>query len=168
MIQQNTTLPPQTNGIAKTSTTPTLENISEILSHDDKVKVAGIDCDGQLRGKIMSKDKFLSSVEKGFGMSSAIFGWDMHDELYTNETRISSSQEGYADFIAIPDLSSYRRLPWEDDLPFFLLHFVARGEPVCADGRNMLRNLTKGLEEKGWKCLAGGMQSTYSTVRDIG
>ena len=133
---------------------PTAANISEILQHDNKVKVAGIDCDGILRGKIMAKDKFLSSVGKGFGMSSAIFGWDMHDELYTTDAQ--SAQAGYADFTAIPDLSSFRRIPWENNIAFFLLRFVAEGKPVFADGRSMLQALSSKLKSMGWKSLAGG------------
>ena len=39
--------------------------------------LSGIDCDGVLRGKIMSKSKFLGAVEGGgFGFCSSIFGWD--------------------------------------------------------------------------------------------
>jgi glutamine synthetase len=45
----------------------TKESITALLEHDDKVKVAGIDIDGVLRGKIMSKTKFLSSIPDGFG-----------------------------------------------------------------------------------------------------
>lgn len=133
---------------------PTAATISQLLQNDNKVKVAGIDCDGILRGKVMSKDKFLASVEKGFGMSSAIFGWDMHDQLYTTNT--SSTQPGYADFTAIPDLRSFRRIAWEDDIPFFLLHFVVNEEPMYADGRSMLRSLSSKLEASGWRSLAGG------------
>lgn len=159
MTQAPNGIKPQTNGITNCtagSHVATPENISHILRNDNKVKVAGIDADGILRGKLMAKDKFIASVEKGFGMSSAIFGWDMHDELYSTETKISTAEEGYADFIAVPDLSSFRRLPWENDIAFFLLHFVAQDKPVYADGRSMLRGLTQKLESLDWKSLAGG------------
>lgn len=135
----------------------TKENVKDVLAHDLKVRVAGVDCDGILRGKIMAKDKFLASVESGFAMSSAIFGWDMHDAMYTTETSITSAQDGYSDFIAVPDLASYRRLPLEEDTPFFLIDFVARGEPVPACGRSLLRSLVAKLDQDlGCKALAGG------------
>lgn len=54
-----------------------IDTITRLLASDTGVKVAGIDFDGVLRGKIMSKEKFLASLKGGFGMSSAIFGWDM-------------------------------------------------------------------------------------------
>lgn len=55
------------------------------LRNDDKVKVAGFDVDGILRGKVISIKKFLSIVESGFGFCSVIFGWDMHDKTYFKE-----------------------------------------------------------------------------------
>ena len=44
----------------------TPENMAQILENNAKVKIAGIDCDGALRGKIMAKEKSLSSIAEGF------------------------------------------------------------------------------------------------------
>lgn len=132
-----------------------LDEITRVLENNTCVKVAGIDCDGVLRGKIMMKEKFLSSIGEGFGMSSAIFGWDMHDVLYTTETKITSAESGYADILAIPDLRSFRRIPWEDNIPFFLLNFVGNGKSIHADGRSMLRDLCKDMRKLGYTAKAG-------------
>ena len=43
------------------------EELEAELGDDIKVKVAGIDADGVLRGKVMAKDKFMSAVRSGFG-----------------------------------------------------------------------------------------------------
>lgn len=131
-------------------------NVADILKNDTKVKVAGVDADGILRGKIMIKSKFLSVVESGFGFSSAVFGWDMHDKLYEGGVDCSAKDGTYADFTAIPDLSSFRRLPWEDDVPFFLLTFHSEGKPVAACPRGLLKGLTERFATKGYKALAGG------------
>ena len=72
-------------------------------------------------------------------MSSAIFAWDMHDVLYAEEGPISSEKDGYGDFIAEVDLSSFRRLPFEDNIPFFLLKFKLNGVPVFADSAELFR-----------------------------
>lgn len=138
---------------------PSKENISTLLANDHKVKVAGVDCDGVLRGKIMDKEKFLSSISQGFGFSSAVFGWDMHDVLYDVDTSITSAKEGYPDLIAIPDVESFRRIPWEDNIPFFLLRFEVKNAPVAADGRGILRSMCEEIDQAGLKSLAGGMQS---------
>lgn len=141
------------------SPTVTASNIANILANDDKVKLAGIDCDGVLRGKVMDKDKFLSIVSSGFGFSSAIFGWDMHDLLYTTNAKITSSDIGYPDFTATPDLNTFRRIPWENNIPFFLLRFTTNGARVSADGRGMLKAQCDKLADQGCTALAGGKRN---------
>ncbi|KAF5524987.1 Type-1 glutamine synthetase 2 [Colletotrichum aenigma] len=136
-------------------TIATVDNIEAILANDEKVRVAGVDADGILRGKIMDKEKFLSTISSGFGMSSAIFAWDIHDVLFTTETKIATSEDGFADFVAHPDLSSFRRLPTEVNIPFFLLSFAVGGKPVFACPRSMIRQLCDKLAEAECKALAG-------------
>ncbi|GFF36243.1 type-1 glutamine synthetase 2 [Aspergillus lentulus] len=135
--------------------TITVEDLPGLLENDISVKVAGIDCDGILRGKVMAKEKFLGIAQKGFGFSSAVFGWDMQDVLYTTDAKIAPPESGYVDFIAVPDLSSYRRIPWEDNIPFFLVRFVQNEKPVTADGRSMLRSITDKLAEANCQAMAG-------------
>ena len=53
----------------------TIDNVESVLQKDNKVKVAGVDVDGILRGKIISKKKFMSVVKDGFGFCSVVFGW---------------------------------------------------------------------------------------------
>lgn len=138
---------------------PTLESLAQLLANDTKVKLAGVDIDGILRGKLMSKKKFLSIAKDGFGFCSVIFGWDMHDHTYFKELAVSNKENGYRDMVAVPDLSSYRRIPWEDDVPFFLVHFYdpdTKG-PICACPRGLLKTATDKIAKKGYKAMAGGM-----------
>lgn len=142
----------------------TAEALPELLKDDSKVKLAGLDVDGMLRGKVVSKKKFLSIAKEGFGFCSVIFGWDMHDLLYTKELKISNKENGYRDLIAIPDLSSFRRIPWEDDIPFFLVSFFDPDsmDPVCADPRGLLKTTVDKLQEKGYNAMAGSMHTPLS------
>ena len=119
----------------------TVDSLPKLLGKDDKVKVAGVDIDGMLRGKLMSKKKFLSIAENGFGFCSVVFGWDMHDQTYFRELKISNAENGYRDIIAVPDLSSFRRIPWEDNVPFFLISFMEpdTGRPISACPRGLLK-----------------------------
>ena len=48
------------------------------------VKVGVFDVDGILRGKYMSKPKFFSALEGGFGFCDVVLGWDSNDQLYDN------------------------------------------------------------------------------------
>lgn len=42
-----------------------IKHFEKELAADEKVRVAGIDIDGILRGKILSKEKFLGSLKSG-------------------------------------------------------------------------------------------------------
>lgn len=100
-----------------------IEELEKLLEGDSMVKVAGIDVDGVFRGKVMAKSKFISAAKAGFGFCSVIFGWDMHDVVYQPELNVSNLSNGYRDIIAQIDLSTYRRIPWENNIPFFLVTF---------------------------------------------
>lgn len=147
--------------MAPTSKRPDIsfDAIQNKLHGDSKVKLAGVDVDGILRGKLVSKDKFLSIVESGFGFCSVIFGWDMHDQTYFKELKISNAENGYHDLIAIPDLSSFRRIPWENDVPFFLVNFFDPDtrKPVSACPRGILNTALEKLQAKGIGAMAGGI-----------
>ena len=136
----------------------TAENLPKILENDNAVKLAGVDVDGQLRGKLVSKKKFLSIASGGFGFCSVIFGWDMHDKTYINELKVSNKENGYRDIIAVPDLSSFRRIPWENNIPFFLVSFhdPDTHDPVPACPRGLLNKQLEKLSAKGYGAMAGG------------
>jgi glutamine synthetase len=135
-----------------------IDQLPEILKDDSAVKVAGIDIDGILRGKLMAKKKFLSIAKEGFGFCSVIFGWDMHDQTYFKELGVSNKENGYRDLIAVPDLRSFRRIPWEDNVPFCLVHFLDPEtlESISADPRSLLKRTVAKIQEHGYTAMAGG------------
>ncbi|KAF9477576.1 glutamine synthetase/guanido kinase [Pholiota conissans] len=146
--------------MAATSRAPkSLDDLQTALAGEAKVKVAGIDVDGVLRGKFMSTEKFLSAAKMdGFGFCSVIFGWDIHDAVYSKELLISNKANGYRDVIAIIDLSSFRRIPWENDVPFFLVSFLdpVSKLPLSVDPRGVLKSVTKRIGSSlGYECYAG-------------
>ena len=137
------------------------DDLPELLKNDVGIKVAGVDIDGVLRGKVMSKKKFLSIAKEGFGFCSVIFGWDMHDTNYSPELKISNIENGYGDVLAEVDLSSYRRIPWENNIPFFLVSFRwPSGESLPACPRSVLERACKKIEAKGVGAMAGGEFNT--------
>ena len=84
-------------------------------------------------------------------------GWDIHDQTYSRELLISNRGNGYRDVIASIDLSTYRRIPWEGNAPFFLVSFLdpETKEPICACPRGTLLRAMKKAETRGWECVAG-------------
>ncbi|KAG5933442.1 hypothetical protein E4U60_004484 [Claviceps pazoutovae] len=144
--------------------TITAECLPELLSNDACVKLAGIDVDGILRGKLVSKNKFLSVAEDGFGFCSVIFGWDMHDRTYLKELKVSNAENGYRDMLAIPDLSTFRRIPWENNIPFFLVNFfdAETKEPIAACSRGLLKTQLEKVQAKGYGAMAGAEYEFYT------
>ncbi|KAH8827026.1 hypothetical protein DL96DRAFT_1605208 [Flagelloscypha sp. PMI_526] len=135
-----------------------LEDLKGLLANDIKVKVAGIDVDGVLRGKFMSKAKFLSAASPdGFGFCSVIFGWDIHDTVYSRELLVSNRANGYRDILAQIDLSTYRRIPWENNVPFFLVSFLDPDtkEPLTVDPRGILKLTVQHASSMGMQPYAG-------------
>ena len=70
---------------------------------------------------------------------------------------ISNRANGYRDLIASIDLATYRRIPWENNVPFFLVSFLDPDtkEPICADPRGVLRQIVTKAHQRGWRCIAG-------------
>jgi len=118
----------------------------------NRVKVAVSDIDGVLRGKYLHKDKFFSAVEGGFGFCDVVFGWDMNDQCYDNAT-LTGWHKGFPDAVARIDLSTYRNVPWDDDVPFFLGEFIAQKNgkevPLSICPRQLLKRVLKRAEKLG-------------------
>ncbi len=114
-------------------------------SANPKVKVAITDLDGVLRGKYLHKDKFLSAAESGFGFCDVVFGWDINDLAYEGMD-FTGWHTGYPDANASLDLSTFRKVPWDNDVPFFLGDF---NNDVCP--RNLLRKIKAECEKAGFK-----------------
>jgi glutamine synthetase len=120
-------------------------------SSHNRIKVAITDVDGVLRGKLMRKDKFLSAVEDGFGFCDVVFGWDSADVAYDNAT-YTGWHTGYPDAQARIDLNTFRLVPWDDDVPFFLADFVDEKEkPLGVCPRSLLKTVKAKSEKMGYK-----------------
>ena len=123
--------------------------IEYINSHPSgKVKLAIADIDGVLRGKYISKQKFMSVIEGELGFCDVVFGWDMADVCYDNGT-FTGWHSGYPDAKAKLDLSTFRKIPWENDVPFFLGEFIEGAAEVCP--RTLLKKIIQDAERQGFK-----------------
>ena len=116
------------------------------------VKVGVFDVDGILRGKYISREKFLSALEGGFGFCDVVLGWDCQDQLYDN-VKYTGWHTGYPDAPTriLPD--SCRSLPFEDGGLFFLGEFSPPAESVCP--RALLRRVVERGRAMGYEAYAG-------------
>jgi glutamine synthetase len=136
---------------------PTRDVLEELKQRDvRKVKVAVTDIDGVLRGKYIHRDKFLSAVSNGFGFCNVVLGWDSSDVCYDN-VRYTGWHTGYPDAQVKLDLSTYRNVPWDGGVPFFLGDFVADDGaaplPICP--RQLLKKVVKRAADMGFSAAFG-------------
>ena len=130
-------------------------NESQILHYvknhpSGKVKIAITDIDGVLRGKYISAEKFLSISNSHFGFCDVVFGWDSNDLSYDNSS-FSGWHKGYPDTPASIDLSTFRKIPWENDIPFFLCELTGPSAYVCP--RNVLKKVIEEANQLGFNPL---------------
>jgi glutamine synthetase len=117
---------------------------------DQRVKLAIVDIDGVLRGKYISTEKFLSVVQSEMGFCNVVFGWDMADVAYQN-SQYTGWHSGYPDAPARIDLSSFRMIPWENNVPFFLCELIdspKNSSAVCP--RNLLKKVIGQAQKSGF------------------
>jgi len=125
-----------------------LQQLTE--QNTEKVKLAVTDIDGVLRGKVISFEKFRGIVEKGFGFCDVVFGWDAGDLAYDN-ARITGWHTGYPDAQAVVDIQTFRQVPWENGLPFFLADFRdAENSDHAICPRSLLKKITKQANAEGF------------------
>ncbi len=117
---------------------------------DQRVKVAITDIDGVLRGKYISTEKFLSAVQGNLGFCNVVFGWDMADVAYENSA-YTGWHSGYPDAPVRIDVTSFRAIPWENNIPFFLCELIdapSNSAAVCP--RGLLKGLISQAEKAGF------------------
>ena len=136
---------------------PALRAVRE--SGSSKIKVAVCDIDGVLRGKYLHKDKFFGAAQPypdgGFGFCDVVFGWDMTDTCYDNSS-LTGWQHGFPDALARIDLATYRQVPWDGGVPFFLGEFVnADGTPSPICPRQTLKRVLRRAEKLGLLVMTG-------------
>ncbi|MDE3235980.1 MAG: glutamine synthetase [Bacteroidota bacterium] len=112
----------------------------------EKVKFAFADIDGVLRGKIIHTKKLLDGIKDGIGFCDVVFGWDSSDALY-DHSGITGWHSGYPDKTCFIDLSTFRTIPWQDNIPFFLADF---GSDVAACSRSLLKKIAGEAQQMGF------------------
>jgi glutamine synthetase len=148
-------------------------NVREFLSERgiEHVKIGVVDTDGILRGKYLSRDKFLSSLEKNLGFCDVILGWDSNDQLYDN-TKFTGWHTAYPDATVRVLPETLREIPFEPKTALFLGEFAGRAELVCP--RGTLRRVLERAASMGYLVSAAAefefflFEETPQSIRDKG
>lgn len=138
------------------------------LSH---VKVGLFDVDGVMRGKYMSREKFFSALEGGFGFCDVVLGWDSQDQLYDN-VRFTGWHTAYPDAPVRVIPESCRDVVGEPGMLLFLAEFAPPADAICP--RGVLRRLLERARKQGLSARAALeyefflFDETPHTVREKG
>ncbi len=116
------------------------------------IKVGVFDVDGILRGKYMSRAKFLSALESGYGFCDVVLGWDCQDQLYDN-VKFTGWHTGYPDAPVRILPETCRALPFENDGLFFLSEFAPPADQICP--RALLRRVLDRAKSMGFEAYSG-------------
>jgi glutamine synthetase len=135
------------------------------------VKVGAFDLDGVLRGKYLSRKKFLSALDSGFGFCDVVLGWDSNDQLYDN-VQYTGWHSGFPDAPVRLLPQSGRNLPYEPGGLFFLGEFSGAAEAICP--RGLLRRAVEKARSLGFEPYSAleyeffVFQETPQSVREKG
>src|SRR6202050_2407604 len=137
----------------------------------EHVKIGVFDTDGVMRGKYLSRDKFLAGLEKNLGFCDVILGWDSNDQLYDN-TKFTGWHTAYPDATVRVLPATRRDIPCDPKTALLLGEFAGRAEAVCA--RGTLRRVLQRAASMGYAVSAAAefefflFEETPQSVREKG
>ncbi len=137
----------------------------------EHIKIGVFDTDGILRGKYLSRDKFLSGLEKNLGFCDVVLGWDSNDQLYDN-TKFTGWHTAYPDASVRVLPATRREIPFEPKTALFLAEFAGRAESVCP--RGTLRRVLERAASMGYSVNAAAefeffvFDETPQSIREKG
>ena len=165
--------PPARSNAIKTSLVKQNADLAQSLQDRgiEHVKIGVVDTDGILRGKYLSRDKFISALDKDLGFCDVILGWDSNDQLYDN-TRFTGWHTAYPDATVRVVPETQRDIPFEPKTALFLGEFAGRAEAICP--RGTLRRVLERAASMDYQVSAAAefeffvFEETPQSVRDKG
>jgi len=134
----------------KANEVKTVEDVIALVEERDirQIKIAATDIDGILRGKYISRQKFISTLKSGLGFCDVIFGWDSADELYGRDS-ITGWRSAFPDAEGHLDVTTCRELPLEENTLLFLMDFEQKSPHRDVCPRSLLKQVIRRGEAMG-------------------
>ncbi|MEU7001394.1 glutamine synthetase family protein [Nonomuraea sp. NPDC046570] len=122
----------------------------------DTVVLAVVDMQGRMQGKRLSARFFLEEVlHHGAEGCNYLLAVDV-DMNTVGGYDMSSWDRGYGDFVMRPDLSTLRRVPWQEGTALLMADLLWEdGRDVLASPRQILRRQLARLGERGLAAFVG-------------
>jgi glutamine synthetase len=151
-------LAPAAAAIAGIDDAEALAEVQATLEHSGlrEVEVMWLDHQGHPRGKRIDAESFLDRARgAGFAFCNAALAWDVAGDVKPG-LRHADWDSGFPDFFAVPDLRTFRELPWRDGAGHVISDLVDHhGELVVASPRTVLRRAVDRLGELGFRARIG-------------
>lgn len=121
-----------------------------------EIEVAWSDPFGHAQGKRIPAAGFLDRARgSGFAFCEASLGWNA-DATVIDGLRLTNWDSGYPDVYAVPDLSTFRVLPWRPGTGHVISDIVTHDRsPSQLDPRAVLRRVLAQLAELGYTAKVG-------------
>jgi len=121
-----------------------------------EIEVAWSDPFGHAQGKRIPASQFLNrALGNGFAFCEASLGWNT-DGTVIDSLRLTNWAGGYPDVFAVPDLATYRPLPWRPRVGHVISDIVAHDRsPSLLDPRAVLRKVLARLASLGYTAKIG-------------
>ena len=140
----------------------TRDSVEEFLEQHaiHTVRVGWCDLHGLMRGKALSRERFLEALERGVAQSTAPLLMDLRGDVDDRASR--AGKAGWPDMWAIPALDSLRHLPHDPGAAELVADLVDEdGQPVQASPRYVLRRVMQRALELGWHFTIGAELEFY-------
>ena len=134
--------------------------LATIREHNiQTVRLAFADQHGVLRGKTIVANLLPAAFKNGWGLTSTLLLKDTsHRTAWPvwTEDGTSPALKGAADFVAVPDPTTFRILPWTENSAWVLCDgYFRSGEPVPFATRQLCARQLERLAGAGFDLLAG-------------
>jgi glutamine synthetase len=126
------------------------------MNEIDTVVVAMTDMQGRLQGKRFHARFFLDEVVAHATEACAYLLAVDTDMNTVDGYALTSWEDGYGDFMLVPDMATLRVIPWQPATALVLADVAhLDGSPVRSSPRQVLAAQLERANALGWTCLAG-------------
>jgi len=121
-----------------------------------EIEIAWSDPFGHAQGKRIPATQFMNrALGTGFAFCEASLGWDTEGTV-VDSLRLTNWSGGYPDVYAVPDLATYRTLPWRPRVGHVISDIVAHDRsPSLLDPRAVLKKVLARLASLGFTAKVG-------------
>ncbi len=131
-----------------------------------EVEIGWSDPFGRAAGKRIPAGQFNDRAQHGFAFCEAALGWNA-DGTVIDSLRSTNWNDGYPDVHALPDLTTFTRLPWRPNAGHVICDVLrSDGTASPLDSRGVLRRVLARLEALGYTAKVGVELEFYLLNRD--